>query len=148
MHTLIGNKKAHFNFEMLDTFEAGIVLSGHEVKSVRSGRGSLDGSYVIIRSGEAFLVGASISPYQAANTPKNYDPERPRKLLLSKRELAKVEQQSEHAGLTIVPIKLYNNRGKVKLEIAISRGKKKADKRQVIKARDTKRDIERLLKNQ
>jgi len=148
MSAYIQNKKAHFNFEMLKEFEAGIVLFGHETKAVRAGKGKLDGAHVVIRGGEAFLVGASISPFQVANTPKNYDPERSRKLLLSKKELHELEREGEQAGLTIVPLKLYNNRRKIKLEIALARGKKKTDKRETIKKRDTKREIDRILKHQ
>jgi len=148
MSTYIRNRKATFNYEILDTFEAGVILRGYEVKSVRAGKGKLDGSYVIIRGGEAFLVGASISAFQVANTPKSYDPEQPRKLLLSKKQLAKIENQVDTARLTCIPISLYNNNGKIKLEIALARGKKKADKRESIKARDSKRDIQRTLKTQ
>ena len=148
MSAYISNKKAHFNFEILETFQAGAVLAGHEVKAIRLGRGKLDGAHVVIRGGEAFLVGASVSHYQEANTPKSYDPERSRKLLLSRKELSLLEEKGEQAGLTIVPIKWYNNKSRVKLEIALARGKKKYDKRESIKSRDTKRDIERILKNQ
>ena len=148
MSTYITNRKAYFNFEMLEEFEAGIVLYGHEAKAVRKGKGKLEGGHVVIRGGEAFVVGISISPYQEANTPKNYEPERARKLLLSQKELARLEAQGEQAGLTIVPIKLYNNGRKIKLEIALARGKKKTDKRETIKKRDTKREIDRILKNQ
>lgn len=148
MSTYIRNRKATFNYEVLETFEAGVILRGYEVKSVRASKGKLDGSYVIIRGGEAFLVGASITAFQVANTPKSYDPEQPRKLLLSKKQLAKIEQQVETARLTCIPISLYNNNGKIKLEIALARGKKKADKRESIKARDSKREIQRTLKNQ
>ncbi len=148
MSTYIKNRKARFNFEILETFEAGLVLRGFEVKSIRAGKGKIDGAYVIVRGGEAFLVGASITAFQPANTPKSYDPEQPRKLLLSKKELAKIENQTETARLTCVPLSLYNSKGKIKLEIALARGKKKTDKRESIKARDSKRDIERTLKNQ
>lgn len=148
MSTYIQNRKARFNFEILETFEAGLVLFGYEVKAIRAGKGKLDGAYVIIRGGEAFLVGASISPFQVANTPKSYDPERPRVLLLSKKQLALFEQQTEKARLTAVPLKLYNNGQKIKLEVALARGKKQQDKRESIKERDNKRDIERTLKNQ
>ena len=148
MSSYISNKKAHFNYEVLETFEAGLVLFGYEVKAIRTGRGKLEGGHVVIRGKEAFLVGVSISYFQEANTPKSYDPERVRKLLLSKKELAKLQREGEQAGLTIVPIKLYNNGRNVKLEIALVRGKKKADKRESIKKRDVKRDIDRILKNQ
>jgi SsrA-binding protein len=148
MTTYIRNRKARFNFDILEEIEAGIVLSGAEVQSIRSGKGKLDGAYVIIRGGEAFLVGASISPYQAANTPKHYEPEKPRKLLFSKKELAALERQTETEGLTVVALSFYNKGGKIKLATAVARGKKKHDKRESIKARDTKRDIQRTLKSQ
>ena len=142
------NRKAHFDYELDETLEAGLALLGHEVKSIRSGKVKLDGGYVLVRGGEAFLVNVPIPPYQTANTAKDYDPDRPRKLLLSKKELAKVDSASEREGLTIVPLKLYNNGRNLKLLIAIARGKKKYDKRETIKKRDTKRAIERILKNQ
>jgi SsrA-binding protein len=148
MSDYIVNKKATFDYEILERYEAGVLLSGHEVKAVRGGKASLNGAYVIIRGGEAFLVNASISPYQVANTPKGYDPERARKLLLSKKELAELERGSESQGLTIVAIKWYNKKRYLKLEIALAKGKKKADKRQSLKERDTKRDIDRILKSQ
>ncbi|MAQ59112.1 SsrA-binding protein [bacterium] len=144
----IKNPKAHFDFEIIETFEAGLVLSGHEVKAIRNGMGKLIGAHVVVRGGEAFLVGANINPFQVANTPKSYDSERSRKLLLSKKELAEIEQAVEKNRLTAIPLSLYKKGSKIKLEIAIARGKKKADKRQTIKERDTKRDIERTLKNQ
>ena len=148
MSTYIANKKAHFNFEILEEFEAGIVLYGHEAKSVRAGKGKLEGGHVLVRGGEAYVVGISISPYQEANTPKGYDPERVRKLLLSQKEIAHLEEKGEQAGLTVVPLKLYNNGRKIKLEIALARGKKKTDKRETIKKRETKREIDRILKGQ
>lgn len=146
MATYITHKRAGFDYELLDTYEAGISLLGTEVKSIRQNHGKLEGAYVIIRGGEAFLVGASIPPFQKANAPHDYDPERPRTLLLTEKEIAELEQKSEKQGLTIVPIKLYSKRNKLKLQIAVARGKKKYDKRESIKARDTKRDIARELK--
>lgn len=148
MSNLVTNKKARFDYDILETFEAGLVLAGHEVKSIRVGKAKLEGSHVLIRGGEAFLVGASIAPYQPANTPESYENDRVRKLLLSKKELTHLERESETAGLTIVPIRLYNSNQKLKLEIALARGKKKADKRETIKKRESKRNIDRLLKNQ
>ena len=145
MKPLISHKRVSFDFDLLETFEAGISLLGTEVKSVRGGQGKLEGSYVIIRGKEAFLVGASIPAFQKKNVSKDYDAERARKILLTKKELANLEQKSERQGLTIVPIKLYNKGSKLKLEIAIARGKKKTDKRQSIQKRDTQRDIEREL---
>lgn len=148
MTEFIRNKRATFDFEILETYEAGVVLFGHEVKALRAGKASLNGAYVVIRGGEAWLLGASISPYQVANTPKSYDPERTRKLLLKPKELAELEQKGEQQGLTIVAIKWYNSKRHIKLQIALARGKKKADKREKLKERDTKRDILRILKSQ
>lgn len=146
MTTYIRNKKARFDFEILEEFEAGVVLSGHEVKSIRAGKGKLDGAHVKLYDGEAVLIGSSISPYQVANTPKDYEPERARQLLFKKKELAHLERELTTARLTIVPISWYDNSGKIKLKVGLARGKKKADKRESIKARDTKRDIDRELK--
>jgi SsrA-binding protein len=146
MKALISHKRASFDYEILETFEAGISLLGTEVKSVRGGQGKLEGAYVLIRGKEAFLVGASIPAFQKKNVRADYEPERVRKLLLTQKEIALLEQKSEKQGLTIVPIKLYNKRSKLKLEIALVRGKKKHDKRESIKERDTKRDVERELK--
>lgn len=148
MATYLSHKKAHFDYEILKTYEAGIVLSGHEVKSIRASRGKLEGGFVIIRGGEAFVVGININPYQPNNQPKKYDAERARKLLLSKKELAEIEKDTESAGLTAIPLSLYNSGRHIKLSLAVVKGKKKHDKRESIKARDTKRDIERILKNQ
>jgi len=144
---LVKNKKVSFNYEITDKFEAGIQLAGLEVKSLKKGQGSLDGAYVIIRGNEAFLTNANIPAYQPANTPKGYDPERPRKLLLNKKELSELTGIEKQKGLTIVPISVYIKGNKVKLEIGIGRGKKKHDKREVIKKRDSARDIARELKD-
>lgn len=146
MKALVSNKKATFNFELLERFEAGVSLLGTEVKSVRGGQGKLEGAHVIVRGKEAFLVGASIPAFQSKNVGGDYDPERARKLLLTQKEIAELETKSEKQGLTIVPIKWYNKGSKLKLEIAIARGKKKQDKRQSIQAHTTKRDIEREVK--
>ena len=148
MTDYVRNKRATFDFEILETYEAGVVLFGYEVKSLRSGKASLTGAYVVIRGGEAWLLGASISPYQVTNTPKNYDPERTRKLLLKPKELIELEQKGEQQGLTIIATKWYNSGRHIKLQIALARGKKKADKREKLKERDSKRDILRILKNQ
>ena len=148
MTTHVHNRKARFHYDFLEEFEAGVQLFGHEVKAIKAGQASLNGAYVIIRGAEAFLVGATISPYQAANTPDSYDPERPRKLLLHRKELDKLDRESVQSRLTVVPIKWYSKDGKVKLSVVLARGKKKADKREALKERDTKRDIQRILKNQ
>ncbi len=142
------NKRAHFDYEILETLEAGLVLLGTEVKSIRAGRAKLDGGYVVVRGGEAFLVGASIPAWQVANASKEYDPERPRKLLLKEKELLKVERDTDKQGLTAVALSLYNSGRNIKLSFGIAKGKKKADKRESLKARDVKREIERTLKSQ
>ncbi len=144
---LITNKRARFDFEILNTFEAGISLLGTEVKSLRGGQGKLEGAYVVIRGGEAFLVGASIPAFQKKNVDPSYDPERARTLLLTQKELTELEQKSEKQGLTIVPLSLYNKGSLLKLEIAVAKGKKKFDKRESIKKRDTERDVARELRN-
>lgn len=143
---LAENKKARFDFEMLETFSAGVALFGHEAKSVRAGKTSLLGARVVVRGGEAFLLGASISPYQEKNTPTSYDPERSRRLLLSKKEIGILAGAEGQRGLTIIPIKWYNKNSFLKLEIAIARHKKKHDKRSTLKERDAKRHIDRTLK--
>lgn len=147
MKNRLQNKKVHFDFELLERFEAGIELTGTEVKALRSGQGSLEGSYVTVRGGEAYLMGATIPPYQAGNTASSYDSMRNRRLLLSKKELSRLSGLESQKGLTIVPISVYN-RGKVlKIEIAVARGKKKHDKRELVKSREAKHQIERTLKN-
>lgn len=145
---LIENKKARFEYELMEMFEAGVSLVGHEVKALRAGKGSLEGARVGVRGGEAFLIGATIQPYQIGNTPKSYDPERSRRLLLSKKEIGELAHSEGQKGLTIVPIKWYNSKRRVKLALAIARHKKKYDKRATLKERDTKREISRSLKNQ
>lgn len=143
---LADNSKARFDYELLDRFEAGMELFGYEVKSVREKRAKLEGAHVVVRGGEAFLVGATIPPYQAANAPETFDPIRPRRLLLTKKEIHELMGAEMQKGLTIVPLSLYNKNRKLKLEIAIARGKKKADKRETIKKRETDREMERILK--
>lgn len=144
---LIANKKAYFNYEILEKIEAGVELLGFEVKSLKKGQGSLKGSYVIVRGNEAFVVNMQIPPYQPANTPKDYDPSRIRRLLVTKKEIERLFKEGEQKGLTIVPVLVYNKGKKLKIEVAIVRGKKKYDKRETIKKRDMKREIRRSLKN-
>lgn len=146
--SLIENKKARSNYEILEEFEAGMKLLGHEVKSLRQAQGKLEGSHVIIRGAEAYLVGAHISPYQPQNTPKDYDPARSRKLLLTKKEISALAGAEQQKGLTIVPLRVYNKNSHLKLAVAIARGKKKYDKRAVLKKRDAEREIRRTLKKE
>ena len=143
---LIENQRVGFDYDLLERMEAGLELFGFEVKSLRAGHGSLKGAHVIARGGEAYLVGASIPAWQIANAPKSYDPERARRLLLSKKEIARIASAEGEKGLTIVPISVYNKTRKLKLAIAVARGKKKEDKRHTIRAREEKRRIERTLK--
>ena len=145
---MLEHKKARLDYEVLEEIEAGLQLLGHEVKSLRAHHGKLEGSHVVVRGGEAYIVGMSIPPYQAANTPKDYEPERTRKLLVHKKELAKLSAAEGQKGLTVVPLSVYNKGSKLKVKIAIARGRKVYDKRSVLKERDTKRDIQRTLKNQ
>ena len=145
---LIEHKRARFDFEILDTIEAGLVLFGTEVKSLRNGQGKLEGAHVVVRGGEAFLVGAHIPPFQAKNAPAGYDPERNRRLLVTREQIAELSQKSDKQGLTTVPLSVYNKGRNLKLSIGVARGKKKYDKREALKARDTKRSIERKLKEQ
>ena len=140
---LVENRKAYFNYEILETLEAGLELKGFEVKAIVSGKMSLAGARVKIYNNEAWLVSASIAPYQQNNVPEEYDQERPRRLLLHKDQIAHLLGVSQEKGLTIVPIKLYNKNNKIKIEIAIGRGKKKQDKRESIKKREAKREMRR-----
>lgn len=145
--SLILNRKAKFNYELVEKYSVGIELMGYEVKSLKNGQGSLDGAHITIRGQEAFLIGMHIPPYQISNTPSDYDSRRNRKLLLTKKELSLLENTESQRGLTIVPLSVYNKGRYIKLEIAIARGKKKFDKRESIKKRDSERDIRRSLKN-
>ncbi len=148
MSALAHHKKAFFDYEILEKLDAGIELFGHEVKAIRTGHVSLEGAHVTVRGGEAFLIGATIAPYQQNNTPKEYDPRRNRRLLLTKKELAHLAADESKKGLTIIPISVYNAGRKIKVTIALVRGKKKLDKRDVIKRRETDREIERTLKRE
>lgn len=144
---LIHNKKAVADYEIVEAFEAGIELLGLEVKSLRNNQGSLLGSHVTVRGGEAFVIAMNIPPFQINNTPKDYDPERNRKLLLSKKEIQELASLELKNGLTIVPISVYSKGTKIKVEVAVVRGKKKFDKREDIKKREVNRDIRREFKD-
>lgn len=142
--SVVSNRKATFDYEVLEKFSAGLELTGQEVKSVRAGHANLRGAYVSIRGGEAFLIGADIPAYQPKNAP-DHEPQRVRKLLLSKAELAELAKAEGTKGLTIVPLSVYNKGRFLKCDIAIARGKKKFDKRESIKKRDTERDLGRKV---
>ncbi len=140
------NRKARFNYEILEKYEAGIELLGTEVKSVRNGQISLEGAFIIIRGGEAYLINANIPPYQTKNAPSLYDPLRNRKILLTKKEINELTATEKNKSLTIVPIALYNKGRKIKIEVALVKGKKKFDKRETLKKRDTDRELRREYK--
>lgn len=140
------NRKARFNYEILEKYETGIELLGTEVKSVRGGQVSLEGAFVIIRGGEAFIINVNIPPFQPKNAPKDYDPLRNRKLLLTKKEITELADSEKNKSLTIVPISVYNKNRKIKVEIALVKGKKKFDKRETIKRRETDREVRREYK--
>ena len=140
----IRNKQATFEFELLDKYVAGIVLRGTEIKSIREGKVNLQDGYCYFSSGELFVKGINISPY-TQGTHYNHEAQRERKLLLKKSELSKIERKIEQKGLTLIPTRLFlNDRGYAKLEIAIGRGKKLHDKRQTIKDRDQRRELDQL----
>ncbi len=145
---LVENKKARLNYEILQEFEAGLELLGTEVKSLRAGNGKLEGAHAIVRGGEAYLVGAHIPPYQGANAGEGYDADRTRKLLLTKAEIAEISAYEGQKGLTVVPLRVYNKGKVLKLALGAARGRKDRDKRAVLKERDSKREIDRSLKNQ
>jgi len=158
MRIIAENKKAYYNYQILEKFEAGISLIGQEVKSIKTRGVNLAGSYVIIRTPthpppsrkrapeEAYWIGAEISPYQPKNVPADYNPERSRKLLLKKVEIKELIGKSKQKGLTLIPLRVYTKNGKIKLEFGIAKGKKKFDKRELIRKREVEREIERVLK--
>lgn len=146
MAPLLEYKKAGLKFERLEEFEAGIELLGHEVKSLKNKQGSLDGSRVVIRGSEAFVTGMTIPPYQPANTEKEYDAERSRRLLLSKAQIRTLGDAEAKKGLTIIPIEVYTKGNLLKVRVAIVRGKGKADKREDLKKKDAKLEAERALR--
>ncbi len=146
MATLVKNKKALFNYHILEKIEAGLVLEGHEVKSIRSGKASLDGAYVVIKHGEAYLINCYITPYQPKNTPPDYLPRKDRKLLLKEKEINYLTGKSKEKGVTLVPLQIYAKQKFIKLELAVARGKKKKDKRETIKKREIDREIQKEIK--
>lgn len=141
----INNRKAKFDYEIFETYEAGIVLTGTEVKSIRKGNCNLKDSYVVIRQNEAYVINMHISQYEQGNI-FNHEETRTRKLLLHKKEILKLNDKIRISGYTIVPLKLYFNKNKAKLQIGLAKGKKTYDKRETIKQRDINKDIQRQLK--
>ena len=146
MKILAENKKVGFDYQILERFEGGLVLTGQEVKSIRTGKVSLKGAFVVFKGEEPYLINATIPPYQPKNAPKDYDPERARKVLLKKKEIKYLLGKSKEKGLTLIPLMLYDRSGKIKVEIVLAKGKKKEDKREEIKKREVEREIRRFLK--
>lgn len=146
MKTVCVNRKARHDYFIEDKFEAGLVLTGSEVKSLREGRGNLKDSYVRVRNGEAFVFNMHISAYGPASR-ENHDPTRPRKLLLHKKEIARLAGKVQEKGLTLIPLSIYfSERGRAKVELALARGKRLYDKRAAIKAREARREAERAVR--
>lgn len=142
----IHNPDGARSYEVLQKYTAGIELFGYEVKAIKSGRGSLRGSYVTHKKGEMFLVDFLVPPYQAANVPEHYAEKRSRRLLLTKREIGHLIQKMQQERLTVIPLKVFISKGLVKIEIALARGMKKFEKRERIKKRDFERERERAIK--
>lgn len=142
---VILNRKAGFNYTLLETFEAGLVLTGGEVKSIRAGQANLGDAYARIKDGEIWLNNLHIAPYSASGQ-TSYEPTRPRKLLLHKKELVQLTSKLQEQGLSLVPTKIYSTRNHIKVELALARGKKKYDKRASIKSKESKREISRKLR--
>ncbi len=141
------NRQARFQYEILETYEAGIELMGTEVKSIRAGKVNLKDGFGLIRNGEILLLNVHISPHQTASQFFNHDPRRTRKLLLHRQEIRKLIGRVEQQGLTLVPLKMYLKRGWVKVDLALVRGKKLHDKREDIRRREDQRDMQRAMKN-
>ena len=140
------NRKAFHDYAIQETYEAGLLLVGTEVKSLRAGKANLKDSYALIKNGEVFLLNCHISPYSHGNL-QNHDPLRTRKLLLHKKEISKLWAKTSQQGLTLIPLKLYFKNGKAKVEIGLAKGKRQYEKRDSIKEREAKRDIERHMKS-
>lgn len=146
-NTIAINRKAHHEYSFEERFEAGMALQGWEVKSLRAGKVQLDQAYVILKNGEAFLLGGLITPLSTASTHREHDPQRTRKLLLHSREIDKLIGNVERKGYTLIPLKLYWKNNRVKLEIALAKGKKQHDKRATEKSRDWDRQKQRVMKD-
>ncbi|HTK33264.1 MAG TPA: SsrA-binding protein SmpB [Candidatus Paceibacterota bacterium] len=145
MVVLIDYRKAHFEYEILEKYEAGIELLGFEVKSLKGKHGSLDGAYVLVKGGEAWIQNMLIPPYQEKNTPKDYEPRRHRRLIMKKKEIAQIADVAK--GLTVVPISMYTKNNLIKVTVAIVKGKKKYDKRETTKKREADREMGRVMRD-
>lgn len=143
----INNRKAKYDYQIFDTYEAGIVLTGTEIKSIRQGNCNIKDSYVIVKNNEAYVINMHISPYEEGNI-FNHEETRTRKLLLHKKEILKLNDKLKISGYTIVPLKIYFNKNKAKMLIGLAKGKKNYDKRESLKEKDMKREIEKQMKKQ
>jgi len=147
MKFLAENRKAHFDYKILETYEAGIVLNGQEVKSIKNGRANLTGAFVIIKLEGAFLLNAEIPPYQPKNAPPGYEPSRTRQLLMKKSEIKYLLGKAKEGGLTLIPLSLYNKGRHIKVAVGLAKYKKEHDKRETIKKREFEKERGRTLKN-
>jgi SsrA-binding protein len=147
MPSLIKNRRAYYDYEIIETIEAGIKLLGYEVKSLKEGQGNLTGTHIKIDTNSVSLIGLTIPPYSKAGTILNYDPSRTRKLLMHKSEIKSLESKVNQQGYTLIPLVLYTKGGLIKLSLGLARGKKKEDKRKDIIEKQQKREIERTIKN-
>jgi len=139
------NKRAYFDYQILETYEAGIELKGYEVKSIKTGRINLSGSYAVLKNNQIWLINVDIPPYQAKNTPLDYDPKRTRRLLLKKAEIKGLVGKVQEKGLTLVPLKVYTKNRKIKIEIGLAKSRKKVDKRELIKKREFKKEVKETM---
>ncbi len=145
MKILSENRKAHFNYTILEKFQAGVALNGQEVKSIKTHGVSLTGSFIVIKNEEPWWVGANIPPYQPKNAPADYEIQRSRKLLLKKSEINYLIGKNKEKGLTLIPLMIYTDKDRIKLEFGLAKGKKQFDKRETIKKRDIEREMKREL---
>lgn len=146
MSIITQNKKAYFNYQIIETLEVGVELKGFEVKAIKTGRINLAGSYVVIRNNQAWLLNADVPAYQPKNAPLDYDPKRTRRLLLKKSEIKNLIGRTQEKGLTLLPLKVYTKgkTGRIKIEIGLGKSRKKADKRELIKKREVEREMKRM----
>lgn len=138
------NKRGYFDYQILKTYETGIELKGFEVKSIKNGKINLASSYAVLKNGEVWLINVDVAPYQQKNTPANYDSKRNRRLLLKKNEIKELIGKVQEKGLTLVPLKVYTKNQKIKIEIGLARSRRKIDKRELIKKREAKKEIQKL----
>jgi len=145
MATISENKKAYFDYDIIEKYEAGVELAGFEVKSIKNGRINLAGSYAIIKDNQIWLLNADVPPYQPLNMPESYDPKRTRRLLLKRLEINSLIGKTQEKSLTLVPLKVYTKNRRIKIEIGLAKSRKKSDKREFIKKREAKKEIKRIV---